>query len=202
VWRVRSEYVAGTHEVVTGRTFADQVVAARYDPPASWPNGRDFRDITAKVVATAPARTLDVPPRTIHRSRFSGVLDVPDGPSPFATNIAGGPRFVTMTGIRAIGRTSDGFVVAVRAADAPAAGPIRVTIEPVRSAVLRLGTIISIVSGLLLLALIVWVLGRFVAGRRRRPRSGDPGRPDGSAAPPREAGRPMELVGSAPTGAR
>jgi hypothetical protein len=160
VWRVRSEYVTRVHEVVTGRTFADQVVAARYDPPISWSDGGDFRDISSTAIATEPSRTLDVPVRAIHGSRFDGMLSVPDGPLPFATNIAGGPRFVTMTGIRAVGRTDDGLVVAVRGRNEPATGPIRVTIVPLRSTVLKLGALVSIVSVLLLAALIVWILGR------------------------------------------
>jgi hypothetical protein len=202
VWRVRSEYVVDDHEVATGSTYADEVVAARYDPPVSWSRGGDFRDVSGTEIATEPSRNLEVPARAIHRSRFAGVLNVPDGTLPFATNIAGGARYVTMTGIRAVGRTSDGLVVAVRAADAPATGPIRVTIQPVRSTVLRLGTIVSIVSGLLLLALTVWVLGGSVAIRRRRPPSPHPGSGGLSAALPRTVERPMELVGSAPTRAR
>jgi hypothetical protein len=207
---VRSEYVSHVHEVVTGRTFADQVVAARDVPPISWSDGGDFRDISGKAIATEPSRTLQVPVRAIHRSRFDGVLNVPDGPLPFATNIAGGPRFVTMTGIRAVGRTDDGLVVAVRGRNEPATGPIHVTLAPVRSTVLRLGALVSIASVLLLLALIVWVVGGRVRHRAKPvPRlrdavrgGGEPPSDDDPVTCARDLVGSGAVAGSAPTRTR
>ena len=218
VWRVRSEYVTGlhegvpghVHEVVTGRTFADQVVAARDDPPLSWSDGGDFRDVSSTAIATLPSRRLEIPPTAIRRSRFDGVLRVPDGRQPFATNIAGGPRFVTMTGIRAVGRTDDGLVVAIRAANEPATGPIRVTIAPLRSTLLQVSDVVSIVSGLLLLALILWVLGgRFRRRGRPEPRlpaaipgSGEVEHDDDPVPYGRELVGSVANVGGAPSRAR
>jgi hypothetical protein len=66
-----------------------------------------------------------------------------------------------MTGIRAVGRTGDGHIVAVRSKDAPATGPIAVTIVPVGTSLLRFAAFLSIASALLLLGLIVWALNRF-----------------------------------------
>ena len=63
-------------------------------------------------------------------------------------------------------RRSPDLTIAVRAGNEPATGPIRVTIAPVRSAALRLGALVSILSLVLLLGLVVWVL---VPSEVRRP---------------------------------
>jgi hypothetical protein len=70
-----------------------------------------------------------------------------------------------MTGIRPVGRTHDGSIVAVRGPGVPKTGPIEVTIVPVESTALRLGALVSIVSAVLLLAMMVWALGRVARGR-------------------------------------
>jgi hypothetical protein len=167
VWRVRSEYVTGAFEVPTHGHFAQRVIAAHYVTPPSWYTTGDFRDISSPVVAVAAGRTMMVPLPRIHGSSFSGSLAVPDGRAPFATNIAAGPRFVRMTGITAVGRTPDGFVVAVRAVGAPASGPVAVAIRQTDTAPLRAGEVVSVVSALALLGLIVWPARRVV--RRHSP---------------------------------
>jgi hypothetical protein len=166
IWRVRSEYVTGPYEVATHGHFAQRVVASRYAVPPSWYPTGDFRDLSAPLVAVPAGRTMTVPLREVHGSSFSGALAVPDGPAPFATNIAAGPRFVRMTGVTAVGRSADGFVVAVRAANVPASGVVRVTIRQAETAPLRTGEIVSAFSALAALALIVWPI-RHVARVRR-----------------------------------
>lgn len=165
VWRVRSEYVKGGKEFVTGSTFAYQVVASRYSPPISWYSKGDFRDVSTPRIKTPSGRVLVVPPTAVHDSKFKGVLIVPNGPLPFSTNISAGPRFVTMTGIRPIGRTHDGSIVAVRGPGVPATGPILVAIVPVESRVLRLGAFVSLASLVLFAAMLLWAVSRFVRGR-------------------------------------
>jgi hypothetical protein len=169
-WRVRSEFVAGAFEVPTHGHFVSTVVAARYVTPRSWYAGGDFRDISSPVVGVTVGRAVKVPYQRVRGSSFSGMLAVPDGSAPFVTNIAAGPRFVRMTGITAVGRTPDGFVVAVRAANTPEAGPLRVTIREADNALLRTGAIVSVLSALALLAMLAWpVLGaRYSAARFRR----------------------------------
>jgi hypothetical protein len=167
VWRVRSEYVKGGKEFVTGGTFADQVVASRYAPPLSWYSEGDFRDVSIPPIAAPVGRVLVVPPTAVHGSKFEGLLAVPDGPLPFSTNISAGPRFVRMTGIEAIGRTHDGSIVAVRRAGVAATGPIAVGIVPVESRVLRLGAFVSVASVVLLAALVLWAVARFLRRRGR-----------------------------------
>jgi hypothetical protein len=167
VWRVRSEYVRGGKELVTGSTFADQVVASRDDPPLSWYGKGDFRDFSAPPIETDRSRLLTIPSTAVHRSKFKGVLRVPDGPLPFDTNISAGPRFVRMTGIEPIGRAHDGSIVAVRRRQAPPTGPIEVTIVPIESNVLRLGALVSIISVVLLVGMVLWALGRLLRRRLR-----------------------------------
>jgi hypothetical protein len=156
VWRVRSEYVTGPFEVPTHRHFAERVIASRYTVPQSWYPAGDFRDVSSPVVAVAAGRTMTVPLPEVRGSSFSGPLEVPDGRAPFSTNISAGPRFVSMTGIKAVGRTPDGYVVAVRAEGAPPAGPVAVTIRQADTAPLRAGAIVSVLSALALLLLIAW----------------------------------------------
>jgi hypothetical protein len=169
-WRVRSEYVTADREVVAGRHFAAEVVAARYEEPASWYPNAMYRDVSLPIVTTEPGRALEIPVRAVHDSRFSGVLDVPDGAAPFRTNLAAGSHFVRLEGIRFVGRTPDGLIVAARAADAPPRGPIAVTITPVRTTLLGAGTLVSLLSLAALVGLIGWTvrrsLGRFSRDRR------------------------------------
>ena len=169
VWRVRSEYVTGPYEVPTHGRFAGQVVAARRVVPKSWYAGGDFRDVTAPVVAVAGARTMTVPLGEIHGSTFRGQLPVPDGREPFTTNIAAGPRLVRMTGITAVGRTTDGFVVAARAPGAAESGPIVVTIREADTGPLRAGAAVSALSAIALVLLLLWPARRLA--RRRAPLS-------------------------------
>jgi uncharacterized protein with PQ loop repeat len=163
VWRVRSEYIHGGRAVATRTSFADQVVADRYAAPPSWyPEGYLFRDASTPQLAPEASRSLTIPVTAVHDSKFAGVLPVPDGPLPFLTNIAAGPDFVTMTGIRPVGRTHNGAIVAVRSAGEPATGPIKVTITPAGSGLLRAGVGVSVVSAALFVALLLWGLRRVV----------------------------------------
>jgi hypothetical protein len=155
VWRVRSEYVTGPYEVQTSGHFAGRVVSSRHVVPPSWYPAGDFRDGSAPVVAVEAGRTLTIPLDQVGASGYSGLLDVPLGPAPFTTNIAGGPRFVRMTGIRAVGRTNDGFVVAVRE-NASVVQRVRVTLRQAGSGVLRGGAVVSVLSLLALLGVVVW----------------------------------------------
>jgi hypothetical protein len=174
VWRVRSEYVRGPFEVPTGKSFVDQVVASRDEAPVSWNPHSQFLDVSTPLIATEKSRVLLIPETAVHRSKFSGVLPVPDGRLPFRTNISGGPDFVAMTGIHAVGRSKNDSIVAVRDADAPATGPIKVTIAPSDSALLQTGVGLSVVSAMLFAALLLWGLSRLLLSgpwRRTTPTS-------------------------------
>jgi hypothetical protein len=170
VWRVRSQYhVVGNGAIATGKTFNGVVIAARTVAPPSWYVRDEFRDTTSPHVATQSKRIVTVPADEVHGSKFAGVLDVPDGAAPFRTNISAGPRFVRMTGIRAVGRTNRGLIVAVRGPNAPPTGPIKVTIEQADTRVLEAGSIVSALSALVLFVMICWPALRLL--RRSRTQS-------------------------------
>ena len=156
LWRVKSGYhVSGKASVFTGSSFNSTVIAARDRVPPSWYSSFDFLDVSVPHVPVTGRRELVVPLDKLHHSSFSGVLAVPDGPLPFHTNIAGGPHFVRMTGIHAVGRNPRGFVVAARDPGAPETGPIRVTIHLAHSGAIEWGRAVSIVSLLALLGVVV-----------------------------------------------
>jgi hypothetical protein len=167
VWTAASIHFTPHGPVTTSSSFADEVIGFRSSIPPSWYSIVDFRDTSAPVVAVEAGRNVTVPLTKIRGSSFSGTLAVPDGPAPFTTNITGGARFVRMTGIRAVGRSLDDFVVAVRAADAPATGPVAVTIRPANTAPLRDGAIVTRISLIALLALIAWPTRRILRASRR-----------------------------------
>jgi hypothetical protein len=169
VWRVRPSYVHSARNVATDDAFAASVVAARDVLPPSWRDVESFRDVTSSLVGHEAGRTVIVPLAAVHGSHFSGTVDVPDGSAPFNTNISAGPRFVTMTGIRAVGRTTRGFVVAVRAPEAPAVGPVAVTIDQANSKLLRAGALASLLSVVAFIALLGWPLFSFLRSRRPSP---------------------------------
>jgi hypothetical protein len=169
VWRVESQYhVVGNGAVPTGKTFNDVVVASRTTAPPSWYTRSEFRDGTAPLVPTNAKRVVTVPVTQVKDAKFAGVLEVPDGSAPFRTNISGGPSFVHMTGIRAVGRTNRGLVVAVRSDTAPPTGPIKVTIEQAHTKVFEFGAIVSVLSALACAGLVVRPL---LMRMRRRTRS-------------------------------
>ncbi len=168
VWDAQSWfYPFSLSQVAAGDDLADQVVASRDTVSPSWYSSAEFVDVSIPVVGVAPGRSVHVPYAKIHGSSFSGSLAVPNGPAPFATNIAAGPRFVETTGITAIGRTNDGFMVARRADGAPVSGPVAVTIRPAQTLPLRAGAIGSMLSLVALLAVILWPLRRWLRRLRR-----------------------------------
>ncbi len=171
VWQARSQIVLiGSHRVPelvhTRPRYLGYVVASRDEKPTSWyssPN--DFTDASVRVVKVPRHRFLAVPTASVHGSKFVGSLPLPDGRAPFATNIAGSPDYIRMSGIRPVGRTHLGYVVAVRAADAPATGPVVVTIQQASTAVLRAGSALSMLSVAILLGFALFPM-RLLARRR------------------------------------
>jgi hypothetical protein len=103
------------------------------------------------------AHRLTVPETKVRGSKFTGRLDVRSGPDPFRTNISSGPQFVTITGIRPIGFTTSGLVVAERIPGSPQVGPVEITIRQAHSTLLRAGAAISMLSLAALVALLGWI---------------------------------------------
>jgi hypothetical protein len=171
-WRFQSAIVTVDKTGVatsapTRATYLDSVVAAHYSKPQSWYGGAVFVDVSREVVAVPPGRMLTIPAAAVRGAKFVGRLRVPDGRAPFATNISGGSEFVRMIGIRPVGRTATGFIVAVRADDEPQSGPIVVSIAPAHSRLLDTGVLLSLLSVVGLLVLLCWPTGRWLWARRR-----------------------------------
>jgi hypothetical protein len=150
------------------------VVRSRADAPPSLYSTSDFRDLSARTVAVAAGRTLEIAPERVEGSSFTGVVEPPAGRAPFATNIATGTHFVDVQGLRVVGRTKDGFLVAARPGDGPASGPVRISIRTAGSAPIVLGRVISLLCllGLGVVAILLAV-GKGLGSARRR-RSGSP----------------------------
>jgi hypothetical protein len=160
VWRVRPTALVGKRFQTVSDQYVDSVVAAKTVAPPSWYAPTQFRDLSRPIVAPASERRLNIPIASVAGDHFSGVLPVPDGPAPFRTNITAARPFLHFGGIKAVGRTPSGFIVAVRAPNAPATGPLRVTISAAHSPVIVGGELLSIASLLALLALLLWPLLR------------------------------------------
>jgi hypothetical protein len=189
IWAARSSiHVAGKGVLRAPKDLNHIVIRSRTVIPPSWYARDEFRNDSGSTLATPADRSLIIPVDKVHDSTFSGVLDVPNGPAPFRTNISAGPHFVHMSGITAVSETGRGYVVAVRAHGEPARGPIAVDIHQVDSAVLRSGMIVSLLSALALLSVLVWPLHRFIPTRRSSVQSLR--RVLGSYRPRRSSGHP------------
>ncbi len=168
VWRVRPTAMQDGHLRTTNDAYVNTVVAARTTAPSSWYAPAQFRDGSPPVVTTDPARTVDIPAAAVVGDRFEGVLRLPDGPAPFGTNITAARSFLRFTGIAAVGRDARGFLVAVRAPDAPVNGPVKVTIRQANTVVLTAGAAMSLLSLVVLVGLLGWP---YIARLRTRERA-------------------------------
>lgn len=158
-WVVPSTYIGegGVGGVVRAPSnFADIVVAHRFVRPPSWYGGGDFRLTSRHATGAASTRSAIVPEADVRGSTFRGAIPVPSGPRPFSTNIAAGPQFTRITGIKPVGLSAEGFVVAVRAPGTAATGPVDITIGQAQTALLRAGALISTLSLVALALLLAW----------------------------------------------
>jgi hypothetical protein len=174
-WSVPSTYHANNHDLRAPSNFADTVVADPFVQPTIWYGFNEFRLLNRPVLDLKSAHQLTVPESEVRGSKFSGLLDVRNGPLPFRTNIAAGPPLVSMTGIEPVGITPSGFVVAHRAPGTPESGPVEVTIEQGTSRLLRTGARISrlsldalaVLAAFLLWPIFTWLRTRFAPVLRR-----------------------------------
>jgi hypothetical protein len=155
-WTVRSTYHENGQTLPAPSNFADIVVADRYVLPPSWYADGQFRDVSGQVIDVGFAPQLIVPEAHVRGSTFSERLYVRAGPLPFRTNIAAGPHLVQITGIKPLGITASGFVVAERVPGTPQTGPVDVTIRQAHTTLLRVGAFVSMFSLAALAALLAW----------------------------------------------
>jgi hypothetical protein len=130
----------------------DQVFASQYAPPPGWADSGNYRDHSQRVVAVPDGRSVVFPPATVVKDQLVATVDLPPGPEPIKTNIAGGPYFVNVKGVRRLGRTADGFTVIAR--EGAQRGPVTVTASPAATAPVKFGSALSVLSLLSLLVLL------------------------------------------------
>ncbi len=123
-------------------------------PPRTWYDPYSYTDVQAPIVTVAPGRSLVIPPSSVHGDRFAAWLNVPPGPAPIQTNIAGGGYVVNISGLRRVGRSADGRAVVRREGDGR--GPVRVVLETTHSATIVLGWVLSILGCAVILAVLAW----------------------------------------------
>jgi hypothetical protein len=127
-----------------------------------WPKN-EYNDRSLEYVETTAQFPFD--PTRVKDNRFAGLVSLPPGLAPFATNIAGGPYLVHVGGgARVVGRTLEGNLVLQRTTDG--SQPVPVELRAQLSAPVVLGRITTAVAAALLLALAL-----VAAMRRRRRRS-------------------------------
>jgi hypothetical protein len=166
-------WVPNTHKF--GESYSHRGDALRGPPtllPHSWNAGSDFGDRSPPVIATTADFTFD--PTRVKDDRLVAFASFPAGLQPFATNIAGGPNLVGVSGgLRVLGRTSSqnncpggcaegSNLVLERTTDG--SRPVQVELSTRLSAPVLLGRITTGAAAALLLAL---ALTAAVRGRRR-----------------------------------
>lgn len=72
--------------------------------PHSWYDIRSYHDVQAPLVAPPSGRVLIIEPSWVHGDRFDGWVEVPPGPQPIQTNIAGGAYLTHISGLERVGR--------------------------------------------------------------------------------------------------
>lgn len=159
-----------------GGVFAnrDSVLTSVHEYPGTWYGYADYADESTAIVAVTPGRELYLDPARFNGNGATLTVKPPPGSAPFVINILAGPYLVALHGLRDVGRTVSGDMVATRLNNG--SGPVRLSISLPAGGDVRAGRLVSIASLLGLLALAV--LG--VARRRRRrgaPAAG-PGAPD------------------------
>jgi hypothetical protein len=129
-----------------------------------WQNNY-FDDRSLPVIAANAEFTFDA--TAVDDNRLAGLVSLPAGVQPFATNITGGPYFVHVGGgARVVGRTDEGHLVLERTTDGSQPVPVQLTAQ--LSAPVVLGRITTALSAALLLALAL------TAAVRRRRSATDP----------------------------
>jgi hypothetical protein len=145
------------------------VFVSTHITPHTWYDD-SYTDASTRVIYTGD-RMVYIDPQAITGDHVSVTITPPPGTAPFATNIAGGPYAVRVSGgIVPVGRTPAGLVVARRRSTV--SGPVRVSLATAGGAI-SVGRVISLISLLTLLGLLIYGMGRRAravraGGRSRR----------------------------------
>jgi hypothetical protein len=156
-------WVPNTHTPTSSSSRGQVLHGPRTLLPESWYGGDDYGDRSLPVIATT-GRKFTFYPTAVEDDRLTGVVPLPPGLAPFATNIDGGPYLVHVAGgARVVGRAEVGGLVLKRSTDG--SEPVPVELKAQLSAPVVLGRITTAASAALLLA---WALAAAVRRRRRR----------------------------------
>jgi len=130
-------------------------------PPRTWYDPTSYTDVQAPVIPAPAGRILVISPDTVRGDRFAAWLNVPPGPAPIQTNVAGGGYLVHISGLRRVGRSPAGLTVVRR--EGAGSGPVHVVLEATHSATIVLGWALSILGCAVILVVLAWTS----VGRRR-----------------------------------
>lgn len=123
-------------------------------PPRTWYDAGSYTDASAPVVPVPPGRVLTIPPSAVHGDRFAALMEVPPGPQPIETNIAGGDYVVGISGLHWVGRNAKGFAVVQRPNGG--SGPVHVVVKTASSRAITLGWILSILALVAILLVLIY----------------------------------------------
>lgn len=156
VWQLWVPNVRGPGSYVDRR----EALISVHVLPRSWYDPESFIDRSQPLITVPAGRKLVIEPGLVRADAVSATLPVPTGPQPIETNIAAGPYFVSITGLRRLGRSAAGFTVVAREPQdtgprAPSAIPVRVHVTD--SAALILARLCSIVGILGALVALIYV---------------------------------------------
>lgn len=141
----------------------DLVYADARTPPPSWYDPGLFRDGLGLVVTPPPDRQIAVP--FGDGDTLSAELALPPGDGPFRTNIGAGTYLLEVQGLRPVGRTGDGFLVATRVPGDTGA-TTRVEVAPATSGPVVVGRYLTFAALLAAAALLIGVAFRRSARER------------------------------------
>jgi hypothetical protein len=143
----------------------DVITQTRLDhTPTSWYAFHDYTDYALPVVAVAAGRTYAFQPTSVRDDGFAGMVHLPAGEGPIATNVASATAMVKVSGgVRAVGRNDAGDLVIERTE--PSAGPVEVRLSAAGTAIAA-GRGLTLVAALALGLLALATLARGVLRRR------------------------------------
>jgi hypothetical protein len=161
-WQLRFYFASSPANVLQSNAIEETKLALLFN--------NQYADVKEPIVNFAPRRTFDFALSEVSSSGNSliGNFSLPGGGAPIATNIVGGPQFVTIGGgIIRIGRTPLGYAIVKRLRGGN--GPVHVVLRAAHPLPTLLGDLASGLSwGIALLVGILTALSRLRSRSRRR----------------------------------
>jgi hypothetical protein len=164
VWNSSAYYFPTSPHYLASRS---SVLNYPHKVPPTWYETGQLRDVSEPVVATDGEVRLDV--AKIKGEGTSQEVGVPQGSGALASNIAASQHLVSVTGLRVVGRTAEGFLAFER----PPLGrrSVRLTVTRAHDLPMRFGPIVSMLGAI---GLVLALAASIVSSRRRRSPTGSP----------------------------